>query len=189
MLSKEDEPVIEIRAFGVRSRVFDVVGALGSGDVEKAKKLLSDAKSLVAQELGVELNKFTYNDYFEWLIKTTAINIARMHYNKWVSGYLSHHNITLDGRIVDLDSVETESEALKRSRDIEDVYSPPKTIRNDQIETAEVLAHLLDGLEGDKIYSFSVSRESHKNFYDYFEEIYEGELKRLKIEKVPRVRN
>lgn len=185
MLSKEDEPVIEIRAFGVRSRVWDVVNALRSDKLEKATKLLSDAKNMVAQELNIEPGRFTYDDYFEWLIKTTAINIARMHYNKWVSGYLSSHNITLDGRLVDLDSIETESEALKRGKVIEDVYSEPKTINNDRVDTAAMLKNLLDNVEGKEIYSFW---ESHKSFYDYFDEIYENELKRLKTEKVSRVR-
>lgn len=87
--------------------MFDVGSGLNSGNSEnnrKALELLLDVKTMVAQELNIDPEKFTYDDYVEWLIKITAINLARMRYNNWVSGYLTTHNITLDGRFVDLDS-------------------------------------------------------------------------------------
>ena|SRR3989344_2830880 len=59
-------------------------------------------------------------DYFDWFTKTMAVNVARMHNKNWVHGYLTPHNITLDARIVDLDSVETMSEVKQRVRAGED---------------------------------------------------------------------
>src|SRR3989344_3079542 len=119
ILSEKDEPVIEMRAYGVRTRLWDIYDALGFESSffgvnkmerptsDQAIKLLTDAKMFVAQERNINPpDDLTFNDYFRWLVETIAINIARMHYNNWVSGYLTPHNMTLDGRFVDLDSVE-----------------------------------------------------------------------------------
>lgn len=103
ILADTDEPVIELRAYGTRSRLNDVAQAK---DPNVAEKLLSDAMAIVVQEKNLSLETFSKLDYLKWLIETTAINIARMHYKKWVHGFLTVHNISLDGRIVDLDSVE-----------------------------------------------------------------------------------
>lgn len=186
ILKKKDEPIIEVRAFGVRSRLFDVQNGLvrDEKDQRKALELLLDAKTMVAQELNIDPEKFTYDDYFEWLIKTIAINVARMHYNKWVNGYLTSHNLTLDGRIVDLDSVVTVEEAKK----IEDpLIKEIKTFEFDRNNASESLARTLRCvIDNSYIYS---GRYSDYNSNDYFEKIYSEELSRLKTEKVPRIRN
>ncbi|MBU6500307.1 MAG: hypothetical protein KGJ89_00550 [Patescibacteria group bacterium] len=107
-LRSEDEPVVLVRAFGTRMRLEDAYDK---------RELIEDARLLVAQELGLDPKKFNTTDYLIWLTKTTAQNIARMHKHGWLHGYLSDHNITLDGRIVDLDSVVTEKEALREVDD------------------------------------------------------------------------
>ncbi|MDP3793054.1 MAG: hypothetical protein Q8Q89_05000 [bacterium] len=176
ILSKEDEPVIEVRDFGVRSRVYDVIIVEHK---EIALKLLSDAKKMVAQELNTDPDKFTYDDYFKWLVKTMATNVARMHYNKWVNGYLTEHNITLDGRIVDLDSVE-----IFKEKDME--KHPSKSPSKDRTTTKKALSNLLSKFRTLEPYLLKYPRFDE---VDYFNEVYNEELARLQTEKVPRVRN
>ncbi len=192
ILAEKDEPVIEVRAFGVRSRLWDVVVGFTRESYEtnpqKSLKLLADAKGIVAQELGIENDKFAYSDYFEWLVKTIAKNIARMHYNGWVNGYLTAHNLTLDGRIVDLDSVELLSEHNKRIESEGAVSG--KKIKSFERDLRQAITSLEKMLE-----SVSIVQELHVDsiplgwkFGDYFRKLYEDELKRLKDEKVPKVR-
>lgn len=61
--------------------------------------------AIVAQELGKDPAEFSKKEYLTWLAETLGINVARMHNSGWFHGYLTTHNITLDGRITDLDSV------------------------------------------------------------------------------------
>ncbi len=114
LLKYRDEPVVEIRAFGSRSRIQDI-----PYEYEKEKNrnmLLNDAKIMVAQELGVDGNKFSDEKYVAWMLEVMAQNIARIHSRGLIHGYLTDHNITLDGRIVDLDSVETLKEIAQNKR-------------------------------------------------------------------------
>ena len=60
---------------------------------------------MVAQELGRDPNEFNEWEYLRWFSRTLAENVARMHKAGFIHGYLTGHNITLDCRIVDLDSV------------------------------------------------------------------------------------
>lgn len=100
LIKKGDEPVVEVRAFGTRGRIED------TGN-EDGNILMEDAKRLVTQELGINPESFSNKDYLQWFTKTMAVSLARMHDKNWIHGYLTPHNITLDARIVDLDSVET----------------------------------------------------------------------------------
>ena len=59
---------------------------------------------MVSQELGYK-RTITDKEYFEWFAKTLGENVGIMHRNGWTHRYLSSHNVTLDCRIVDLDSV------------------------------------------------------------------------------------
>ncbi len=193
ILSKEDEPVIEIRAFGVRWRIHDVVEALSSYNPENnkaARRILLDAKNMVAQELGRDPDGFSYKDYFEWLVLTTALNLARMRHNKWVSGYLTEHNIILDGRFVDLDSVETESE-VKRKTEIakreSDRRFVPKDF-SDDYQRVEDSLHKLFGLVTERM-GPSYSYYNSIFLSTSLKEFYEREFKRLQAEKVIKVRN
>ncbi len=181
ILAKEDEPVIEIRAFGVRSRLHDATLALKS-DKTRALKLLSDAQNVVAQELGISPKELFFEEYFKWLIETTAINLARMRYNKWISGYLSSHNITLDGRIVDLDSVEI----AKDDEGIKDNFL--KTFEKDKDQAFDSLADLIFAARESEVLpnEFLTNECGH---YGFYKTTYEKELARLKKEKVPKVRN
>ncbi|MBI2635241.1 MAG: hypothetical protein HYW79_01715 [Parcubacteria group bacterium] len=89
------EPVIEVRAFGTKARIAD----------SSNKALLEDAKHMVAQELGKDPYSFSQEDYVQWFAQTLGKQLAIIHNAGFIHGYLTSHNITLDCRIVDLDSV------------------------------------------------------------------------------------
>lgn len=173
ILKKDDEPVIEVRAFGVRSRLSDISSNWNNPDL--VKKLFFDARTMVAQELKRRLEGFTGPEYLVWLVETTAINIARMHHKKWVHGFLSTHNLTLDGRIVDLDSVENIKEHERRvaSDPTEDViknFEKDSELATQSLEqfTREVRVHGLT---------------SYINVNDCFKSVYNSELEKLKSKK------
>jgi len=104
MIPKGMQPVAEIRAFGTKERIYSV----SSGGRERAEAALKDAKLLVAQELGIKPDEFSTADYLEWFAKTLGKEVAKLHKLKLVHIYLTYHNIALDCRIVDLDSVDKE---------------------------------------------------------------------------------
>ena len=89
------EPVIEVRAFGTKARIADAENQF----------LLEDAKRMVAKELGKDSNNFSNKDYIQWFAQTLGKQVAIIHNAGFIHGYLTDHNITLDCRIVDLDSV------------------------------------------------------------------------------------
>ena len=89
------EPVIEVRAFGTKARITD-----GDNQI-----LFEDAKHMVAQELGKDPYNFSKKDYVQWFAQTLGKQVAIIHNTGFIHGYLTDHNITLDCRIVDLDSV------------------------------------------------------------------------------------
>lgn len=110
LLPPKFAPVLEVRAFGTHARFIDAFNR--RQPQENRDLLLADARSLVAQELGLTLDEFTGIEYARWLAETTGKNLGLMHKNGWVHGYLSlGHNITLDGCFVDFDSAKAVSES------------------------------------------------------------------------------
>ena len=134
IIKSDDEPVVEIRAFGTRTRIGDLVET----NQQERDSHIEDAMRLVARERGVNYDNFSRQDYFNWFIETMAVNLARMHHNGLVHGYLSDHNITLDARVVDLDSVETIDEVDESSI---------KSFDND-MASLEVMSSFLKGILG-----------------------------------------
>lgn len=108
IIPTESEPVISIRAFGTRDRIVDISSI--SEPPGNFNRRIDDARLMVAQELGRNPKEFGRKEYFHWFVETLAENVARMHRAHLIHGYLSEHNITLDCRIVDLDSVRPGSE-------------------------------------------------------------------------------
>jgi hypothetical protein len=102
---KEDfQPVVEVRGFGTKARISDIF--FGDEWLEETKKLLfEDAKKLVSQELERGDNPLTDQEYLEWFAETLGKNVGLMHKNGWLHSNLTSHNITLDCRICDLDTV------------------------------------------------------------------------------------
>lgn len=94
-LKKDEEPVIAVRAFGTKARISEVGNSL----------LLKDAKKMVAQEFGISHEKFSDKEYAEWFAKMLGTQVGRIHRLGYYHRYLTHHNITLDCKIVDLDTV------------------------------------------------------------------------------------
>ncbi len=109
IIDEDFHPVLEVRGFGTKARVAEAL------KIKYAAKALKDAKSLVARELGRE--DMSDQEYLDWFAKTLATNVALMHKNGWYHKYLTNHNITLDCRIVDLDSVCSLKAEIERSRD------------------------------------------------------------------------
>jgi hypothetical protein len=106
-LAPDTVPVLEIRAFGTHYRLSDPGKNLSDEEIWQAVRMLEDARSLVAAELSRSEKEFGWRDYFLWLWRTIGENLGRMHKNRMLHKYLTQgHNITLDGRIVDFDSVE-----------------------------------------------------------------------------------
>jgi len=101
-MPKDVVPVVGVRAFGTKHRIVDV-----NENPEIDENSLEDARRMVAQELGINEKDFSMEDYLKWFAKTLGKNVGLMHKNKWCHKYLSTHNITLDCRIIDLDSVES----------------------------------------------------------------------------------
>lgn len=93
----EVAPVIAVRAFGTKNRIFEA----RDGGLSK----LEDAKKMVSQEIGINNKDFSFDDYLEWFAETLGKNIGLMHNNYWAHTCLTIHNITLDCRIIDLDEV------------------------------------------------------------------------------------
>jgi hypothetical protein len=99
------KPVLEIRAFGTHVRLVDTFA--GRSSRGKDGLFIEDARWLIAQELGKDIQHFDKLAYFKWLATTIGKNLGLMHKNKWIHKYLGMgHNITLDGCFVDFDSVE-----------------------------------------------------------------------------------
>ncbi len=108
IIDKDFHPVIEARAFGVKTRIEDIedIELCDKPSNEQKLLLFKDAKKMVGQELGRK-EPFSDEEYLEWFAKTLGRNVGLMHKNGWVHNFLSRHNITLDCRIVDLDSIES----------------------------------------------------------------------------------
>lgn len=102
VIAKNMKPVVEVRAWTTKSRVDDLRS--GRGFEVESKPYLADAIELVSAELGVE--NMTKSDYLKWFAETLGKQVGLMHKNGWFHGYITAHNITLDCRIVDLDSVD-----------------------------------------------------------------------------------
>jgi hypothetical protein len=103
LIPPEYEPVLTVRAFGVKTRVNEQT------DQSKKFFFLDDARRFVAFELNKNIDEFSFKDYMEWFAKTLGKNIGLMHSNGWAHGnlyiYSTPSNVTLDCRIVDLDTV------------------------------------------------------------------------------------
>lgn len=170
LVKRDDEPVVEVRAFGTRARIEDLI----ESDFPEAKMLIKDTIKLVAQERGEDSKNFSKKDYFEWFIENLAISIARMHNKNWIHGYLTPHNITLDARIVDLDSVETVTEINERKNTGE--YTS-KSFREDIGDSIKTISLLKSGL------ILSIKMLPYSYIETMFNGFYRKEEKRLKEEK------
>lgn len=136
-------PVVEIRAFGTKVRVRDV---LDKSSYSYA--MMTDAKKLVEQELHQGLS---WKDYFVWFTTTLGENMGKMHQAGLSHGHINTHNVTLDCRLVDLNN----TKALSMKRFAHDFYHAWKTVTEFQkyfnsgldgsVSTPYLLASLMEG--------------------------------------------
>ncbi len=106
VIRQDFQPAILVRAFGTRARPRDISEGTGL-DKGTQKVILEDAKELVGEELGRgKINPLTNAEYLDWFAETFGYNVGMVHREGWVHGLLSPHNVTLDVRICDLDTVE-----------------------------------------------------------------------------------
>lgn len=161
-IPKDIEPIIEVRAFGTKARI---ANAYESGR-------LRDAKTMVAQELGKNPKDFTNQEYLTWFAVTLGEQVAIIHSAGYWHKYLSDHNITLDCRIVDLDSVDNLPKAasdMKRDAKV-DLSNAKKSLTN-------LLYHFFD-LEDFK------RNELEEGFKKLFVQSYFGHLINPKLKKL-----
>lgn len=92
MTSFPIDATLVVRAFGCRGRVVDIDN----------RRLLQEAIKVVRKENGYNMSR---NDYAEWFAETLADSLATMHSHGWIHGFLTDHNITLDARLNDFDSM------------------------------------------------------------------------------------
>ncbi|MDP9249459.1 MAG: hypothetical protein M3M85_03055 [bacterium] len=105
LIDDSAQPVLEVRAFGTHARLLDAHSDKNS--LKNRELFIDDARLLIAQELGENPEEFDNFKYAKWLAKTIGKNVGLMHKNGFVHKYLPQgHNITLDGCLVDFDSVQ-----------------------------------------------------------------------------------
>lgn len=112
-------PTISVRVFPTKARIGD---AFRPG-------LAEEAIAIVANEL--KLPRLSRRDYLVWFAHTLGAQVGRLHKLGYSHGYLTYHNITLDGRLVDLDSLKPV-----------DSKSAAERFSNDTKEAAISLSHL-----------------------------------------------
>ncbi|PIU42808.1 MAG: hypothetical protein COS98_00980 [Parcubacteria group bacterium CG07_land_8_20_14_0_80_35_11] len=117
IIDENFHPVVEIRSFGTKARIDDL-GSYFHQDIKEMKLLVNDAIKLVSQELGCE-KPISEKEYLMWFAKMLGFSVGLMHKNGWFHNYLSPHNITLDCRIADLDSVSQLTDKREQEKDLE----------------------------------------------------------------------
>jgi hypothetical protein len=121
IISEEFQPVIEARAFGTKARIGEIRTRDDASPRMRKRSglLLEDAQVLVAQELGKSTEEFGREEYLEWIADTLGHNLALIHNDGWWCQYLGMgHNVTLDGRFTDFDSLEKVEDEDPGSREV-----------------------------------------------------------------------
>jgi len=150
------QPALEVRAFGTHTRFVDVINRHNS--YEKRSNLVEDARIFVAQQLGKSPKEFGMREYSLWLTEMIGKNVGLMHKNGYVHQYLRQgHNITLDGCLVDFDSVEKISD--KHDPKIEDDYLQAESALRDLFKTSKFYS---TGADFDKLFRV------YKNAYEQY---------------------
>lgn len=173
LIASDTQPVIEFRAFGTRDRI----SSLQLGKTERKKAAFEDAKTLVAQELGRDPKDFSADEYLSWFAKTLGEQIAKIRKLKMHHKYLHTQNITLDCRIVDLDSVDFVKEKLA---DVGPEYNEESFYENDFDAGSNSLGELFKELRNTmEVVPKERWWEDYGNLYRtaYEEELQRGEKK------------
>lgn len=103
ILDEDFDPAIELRGFGTRHRLNNW-GIFGQ---EMSREGLNDAIGLVANEIGLKPEEFTPKDYLLWFARTLGEQLRKIHEMGFAHAGLHSQNLTLDCRLVDLDTVQS----------------------------------------------------------------------------------
>lgn len=142
ILKENFHPVVEVRAFGTKFRALDITDS-GSPLDERGQLMLEDAKKLVSQELGLE-KTMSDMEYLEWFANTLGHNVGLMHKSGWEHHYLPlGHNITLDCRVVDLDSVRPLETPQNRLGELVGIKSHALRHFFDSVVSYQEVSHLI----------------------------------------------
>lgn len=172
-LTQKIEPVIAVRAFGTKERIDYVMFPKSERDqTQRHKAALQDAKMLVTQELGKNPDQFSNEQYLFWFAETLGVQIAKIRKLNLHHGYLSEHNITLDCRIVDLDSVTTVEEEIAEKKKTNHIIAETD-LYEDDLERAKASLKSLVTATGAVWHSSEDIQEIIENIY---KESYEKEL-------------
>lgn len=146
VLPKDFTPVIEVRAYGIKTRVSEMFGFYPSQKfdaafIESASTEIRDAIGLIAEETGQDRN-MSIKEYMDWFAHSLGESVGIMHFHKVVHKNIHTQNITLDARIVDLDDVATEQE-IGKTEDFSKLIQNDITRKDDK----SVLPGALDSLK------------------------------------------
>ena len=106
--------------------------------IKRGKILLEDAIKLVSQELNRESSPLSPEEYLQWFAQTLGKNVGLMHREGFAHNNLITNNITLDCRIIDLDTVS----GIPKSRN-----KRKKMIENEIDQVEESLINLKEAIE------------------------------------------
>lgn len=121
LVKQEVTPSISVRAMGVKTRQVDTDVNVGGKDRYEAMfRLFEDGRLMVAQELGLTFNEFSKFAYVKWLSRATGRNLGLIHKLGFIHGYPTLHNLTLDGRIVDFDSVRKSTDKTEMEKEMKE---------------------------------------------------------------------
>ena len=101
IIDKDFHPVVEVRAYATKFRIDDILAEVS---IKNQNAMIEDAQKIISREFGIKEFESNY-DYLKWFAETLGRNVGLIHKNGWLHDYLTGHNITLDCRIIDLDSL------------------------------------------------------------------------------------
>lgn len=145
-LAQGTEPVILFRAWVTPFRLAEACytpeqykkwdDVYTTKDVEKIRVIVRTAIEDIRSDTSIPLEvRDSFSDidqYLRWLASSIGSNLGRMHQLGITHGYLrALHNITLDGRIVDLDSMEENSSLERIYEEADALFNPRKSYFTD----------------------------------------------------------
>ena len=133
VLNEDFNPVIQMRAFGIKTRVADILSYTNS---TQSLKELADARLMDQYETSDRSDGFS--SYASWFAEQLGINIGKLHRAEYVHRRLTPHNLTLDCRFADL--------AWVRNREGIDDATWRVACENDFVRAHQSLSQFAKGL-------------------------------------------
>jgi len=134
LLKDDFNPVVQIRAFGTKTRVADILNYTNS---TQSLEKLGDARLMYQYETSDRSEGFL--NYANWFADQLGTLVGKMHQSGYTHGYLTPHNLTLDCRLSDL--------AWVRKKQDFDGTAWQAACENDFIRAHQSLSRFVKGLE------------------------------------------